>query len=337
MTTILIYTIITTVALGLIAAVVLYIASVKFKVYENPQIAEVEEALPATNCGGCGFPGCRPFAEATTKADNLDDLYCTVGGNEVMKDVADILGLAPVERDKIIAVLKCNGSNAARPKTTRYEGIDNCTMAAGIYAGETDCQYGCLGLGECVDVCDFEALHMDPETGLPVVNENNCTACNACVEVCPKDLFELRPLGVGKKHLRIYVGCMNQDKGGIAKKACDLACIGCNKCVKVCGEGAIVVENFLAYIDSEKCTNCRKCVYECPTDSILDVNFPPRKAENPNKKVVKPKPEKVADKPLITMEAKEVDMLDNTIKQEGEKISMKKNPEDGPDKTENNG
>ena len=93
----------------------------------------------------------------------------------------------------------------------------------------------------------------------------------------------------------------------------------------------------MAYIDSEKCTNCRKCVYECPTDSILDVNFPPRKAENPNKKVVKPKPEKVADKPLITMEAKEVDMLDNTIKQEGEKISMKKNPEDGPDKTENNG
>ena len=106
-------------------------------------------------------------------------------------------------------------------------------MAAGIYAGETDCQYGCLGMGECVDVCDFEALHMDPETGLPVVNENNCTACNACVEVCPKDLFELRPLGMGKKHLRIYVGCMNQDKGGIAKKACDVACIGCNKCVKV--------------------------------------------------------------------------------------------------------
>jgi ferredoxin len=199
-------------------------------------------------------------------------------------------------------------------------------MAAGIYAGETDCQYGCLGMGECVDVCDFEALHMDPETGLPVVNENNCTACNACVEVCPKDLFELRPLGMGKKHLRIYVGCMNQEKGGIAKKACDVACIGCNKCVKVCGEGAIVVENFLAYIDAEKCTNCRKCVYECPTDSILDVNFPPRKAENPNKKVVKPKPQKIDVKPLVTAEVKEVDILEIAKKPEGEKISSKKNP-----------
>ena len=158
MTAILIYTIITTVALGLVAAIVLYIASVKFKVYENPRIAEVEDALPATNCGGCGFPGCRPFAEATTKADNLDDLYCTVGGNEVMKDVADILGLAPVEREKIIAVLKCNGSNAARPKTTRYEGIDNCTMAAGIYAGETDCQYGCLGMGRMRRCLRFRSL-----------------------------------------------------------------------------------------------------------------------------------------------------------------------------------
>lgn len=284
MTTILLYTIITTVVIGLVAAVVLYIASVKFRVYENPKITEVEEVLPATNCGGCGFPGCRPFAEAATKADDLSELYCTVGGNEVMKQVADILGLAPVEHEKMIAVLRCNGSDAVRPKTTVYEGIHNCTMAANLYAGESDCQYGCVGLGECVEVCDFDALHMDPVTGLPVVNENNCTACNACVEVCPKNLFELRPLGVGKRHLRIYVACMNEDKGGIAKKACEAACIGCNKCVKVCGDDAIVVENFLAYIDFEKCTNCRKCVYECPTDAILDVNFPPRKKENPNKK-----------------------------------------------------
>lgn len=282
MTSIILYTVITTLSIGLLSAIVLYIASVKFKVYENPLIEELENILPATNCGGCGYPGCRPFAEAITKADNLSDLYCTVGGNETMNEVAQLMGMNSVEREKLIAVLRCSGSSSVRAKTTDYDGVLNCSLASAIYSGESDCQYGCLGMGECVDVCDFDALHMDPDTGLPVVNENNCTACNACVEVCPKDLFELRPLGVGKKHLRIYVACMNEDKGGIAKKACDTACIGCNKCVKVCKEEAIVVENFLAYIDVNKCSNCRKCVYECPTDAILDVNFPPRKAVNPN-------------------------------------------------------
>jgi RnfABCDGE-type electron transport complex B subunit len=282
MVSIIIYTVITTLSIGLLAAIILYIASVKFKVYEDPKIDEIEALLPATNCGGCGFPGCRPFAEAITKADNLDSLFCTVGGNDTMKAVAEIAGMNPVEHEKMIAVLRCSGSSLVRAKSTEYDGVRNCSLAAAIYSGETDCQYGCLGMGECVDVCDFDALHMDPESGLPVVNENNCTACNACVEVCPKDLFELRPLGVGKKHLRIYVACMNQEKGGVAKKACDTACIGCNKCVKVCKDDAIVVENFLAYIDVNKCSNCRKCVYECPTDAILDVNFPPRKDVNPN-------------------------------------------------------
>jgi len=287
MSAVLIYTILTAVGIAVAFAIVLYFASVKFKVIENPLIGEVEEVLPATNCGGCGYPGCRPFAEATTKADNLDDLYCTVGGNETMKQVASILGLEAVEKDRVIAVLRCNGTEAMRPHTNEFDGASNCTVASSLYSGETGCSFGCVGLGECVDVCDFDALHMDPITGLPVVNEDNCTACNACVEACPKDLFELRSIGKGKKNLRIYVACMNEEKGGVAKKACEAACIGCGKCVKVCPADAITVENSLAYIDYELCTSCRKCVYECPTDAILDINFPPRKAENPNKKPVK--------------------------------------------------
>lgn len=287
MISILLYSIVLILAIALVAAFILYVASVKFKVIEDPKIDEIESVLPLTNCGGCGYPGCRPFAEAVSKASNLDDLYCTVGGNETMTEVSEIVGLAAVEREKTIAVLRCSGSSLVREKSSLYDGVKNCSLASAIYSGESDCQYGCLGMGECVDVCDFDALHMDEESGLPVVDENKCTACNACVEVCPKDLFELRPLGLGKKHLRIYVACMNQEKGGIAKKACDTACIGCNKCVKVCKDDAIVVENFLAYIDVNKCSNCRKCVYECPTDAILDVNFPPRKKENPNKVEVK--------------------------------------------------
>jgi len=328
MISVILYTVITTLSIGLLAAIILYVASVKFKVYEDPKIDEIEALLPATNCGGCGFPGCRPFAEAVTKADDLSDLYCTVGGNEVMQEVAEVAGLNPVEHEKLIAVLRCSGSSLVRAKSTDYDGVRNCSLAAAIYSGETDCQYGCLGMGECVDVCDFDALHMDEETGLPVVNQDNCTACNACVEVCPKDLFELRPLGVGKKHLRIYVACMNQDKGGIAKKACDTACIGCNKCVKVCKDEAIVVENFLAYIDVNKCSNCRKCVYECPTDAILDVNFPPRKDVNPNAADKKAKKAAPAKKSI----GEDVNLVEGllkkeTVKVESEVINTKKSAE----------
>lgn len=328
MISVILYTVITTLSIGLLAAIILYVASVKFKVYEDPKIDEIEALLPATNCGGCGFPGCRPFAEAVIKADDLSDLYCTVGGNEVMQDVAEVAGLNPVEHEKLIAVLRCSGSSLVRAKSTDYDGVRNCSLAAAIYSGETDCQYGCLGMGECVDVCDFDALHMDPESGLPVVNQDNCTACNACVEVCPKDLFELRPLGVGKKHLRIYVACMNQEKGGIAKKACDTACIGCNKCVKVCKDEAIVVENFLAYIDVNKCSNCRKCVYECPTDAILDVNFPPRKEVNPNTAEKKEKKVPVTKKGI----GDDVNLVEGllkkeTVKVETEVINTKKSAE----------
>jgi len=312
MSAVLIYTILTAVIIAVVFAVVLYFASVKFKVVENPLIGEVEEVLPATNCGGCGYPGCRPFAEATTKADNLDNLYCTVGGNETMKQVASILGLEAVEKDRVISVLRCNGTEAMRPHTNEFDGASNCTVASSLYSGETGCSYGCVGLGECVDVCDFDALHMDPVTGLPVVNEDNCTACNACVVACPKDLFELRSIGKGKKNLRIYVACMNEEKGNVAKKACEAACIGCSKCVKVCPADAITVENSLAYIDYELCTSCRKCVYECPTDAILDINFPPRKAENPNKKPAK-KP--AAKKVVKAVEAPELD-LTKMVKEE---------------------
>jgi len=319
---VLIYTILTAVIIAVVFAIVLYFASVKFKVVENPLIGEVEEVLPATNCGGCGYPGCRPFAEATTKADNLDSLYCTVGGNETMKQVASILGLEAVEKDRVIAVLRCNGTEAMRPHTNEFDGASNCTVASSLYSGETGCSFGCVGLGECVDVCDFDALHMDPITGLPVVSEDNCTACNACVEACPKDLFELRSIGKGKKNLRIYVACMNEEKGGVARKACEAACIGCSKCVTVCPADAITVENSLAYIDYELCTSCRKCVYECPTDAILDINFPPRKAENPNKKPAKKKP--VAKKAVQVIDAPVLDLTSLVELKPDTKPSVKK-------------
>ena len=275
-------TIIALCAIGVAAAIILYFVAQKFKVYEDPRIDEVEEVLPAANCGGCGYPGCRSFAEALVKADDISNMKCPVGGAPVMTQVGKILGHEIIASDPTVAVVRCNGTCDNRPKTNTYDGAASCTIAASLYSGDTGCQYGCLGLGECVDACKFDAMYMDEKTGLPVVIEDKCVSCGACVEACPNNIIELRKKG--PKSRRIFVSCVNKDKGGIARKACSTACIGCGICVKECPFGAITLENNLAYIDYNKCKLCRKCVVVCPTGAIQELNFPPRK----EKPVVKP-------------------------------------------------
>jgi Na+-translocating ferredoxin:NAD+ oxidoreductase RNF subunit RnfB len=261
--------------IGALAAVILYLIAQKFKVYEDPRIDEVEEVLPGANCGGCGFPGCRGFAEACVKADVLDDLFCPVGGNDCMVSVAAVLGKEAVEKAPEVAVVRCNGTPEHRIRTNFYDGAGSCKIAHNLYAGDTACEFGCLGLDDCCDVCTFDAIHMNPETLLPEVIDDDCTACGACVKECPRNIIELRKKN--KKDRKIYVSCVNTAKGAVARKACSVACIGCKACQKVCPHDAITIENFLAYIDPVKCKLCRKCVEVCPTNSILEINFPVRK------------------------------------------------------------
>ena len=268
-------TIITLGVLGASAALILYFVAQKFKVFEDPRIDQVEAVLPAANCGGCGFPGCRAFAEAMVKSDDISDLNCPVGGAEVMKQAAAIVGKEVAEAAPMVAVVRCNGTCENRAKTNVYDGAESCSIASALYGGDTGCSFGCLGLGECVDACDFNAMYMDEETGLPVIIEDNCVSCGACVSACPKNIIELR--NKGPKSRRIYVSCVNKDKGAPAKKACAVACIGCGKCVKECPFEAITLENNLAYIDYEKCKLCRKCVAVCPTNATTELNFPPKK------------------------------------------------------------
>lgn len=283
--------------LGATLAVILYFVAQKFKVIEDPKIDLVEDALPKANCGGCGYPGCRNFAEVTVKSanekQNLEGLNCPVGGNAVMKQVAAILGLEVEEKEPLIAVIRCNGSKANSPAKVQFDGASSCAFAHNLFAGEGGCQFGCLGLGDCVDSCDFDAIHMNPETGLPVVNDK-CVACGACVKACPRGIIELR--NKGKKDRRIFVSCINKEKGGPAKKNCSVACIGCSKCFQVCPYEAITMANNLAYIDFEKCKLCRKCVEVCPTDAIHELNFPLRKvkAETGAQEIQEEKPSKVA-------------------------------------------
>lgn len=278
MSQIILFTIVTLVAIGATAAIILYFVAQKFKVFEDPRIDEVEEALPAANCGGCGFPGCRNFAETLVKTESWDDLFCPVGGNETMAKAAAILGKEAIQQAPRVAVVRCNGTPEYRARNNVYDGAPTCSIAHSLSTGEGGCPDGCLGLGDCVVVCNFDAIHMDPVTELPVVVDDKCTACGACVEACPRDIIELRKKN--KKDRKIFVSCINEEKGGVAKKNCDVACIGCSKCFKVCPYEAITMDNNLAFIDSDKCKLCRKCVVVCPTDAIHEINFPPRKTEN---------------------------------------------------------
>ena len=272
MTDTIIWTIVILTVLGLILALILFWVAKKFKVEEDPRIDEVEKVMPGANCGGCGFAGCRAFADAAVHAPNLDNNYCPVGGNEVMKKVAAILGYEVKDKAPQVAVVRCNGTCDNRPVTNVYDGAPSCKVKAALYSGDTGCPFGCLGCGDCVNACVFGAISMDPATGLPVVDESKCTACGACAKACPKHIIEIR--NKGPRSMRVFVSCVNKDKGAVARKACNAACIGCGKCAKVCAHEAITVADNVAYIDFTKCKLCKKCVAECPTGAIHAVNFP---------------------------------------------------------------
>ncbi len=284
--------------IALVAAVILYVCSKRFAVKEDPRIAQVTEVLPGANCGGCGFPGCSGMADALVKgadAGSLEGLNCPVGGADVMGKVADLLGMAIANSDPMVAVVRCNGTCELRPRIASYDGLKTCTAMNACGAGETGCGFGCLGCGDCVGACQFDAIRINPETGLPEVDEEKCTACGACTKACPRNIIELRKKG--PKGRRIFVSCVNKDKGAVAMKACKSACIGCGKCQKECKFEAITIENNLSYIDFTKCRMCKKCVDACPTKAIHAVNFPapkPKPVAEPQENVVTPKEEKEA-------------------------------------------
>jgi Na+-translocating ferredoxin:NAD+ oxidoreductase subunit B len=273
-------------SIGMAAAVILFFVAQKFKVIEDPRIDDVNDALPGANCGGCGLAGCRAFAEALVKAADQGDLSgfsCPAGGGDLLTEIAAVLGMEAEVKEPEIAVVRCSGSRANASQKIVYDGPQTCAFAHALSSGESGCPNGCLGLGDCVVSCTFDAMWMDKETGLPVISEEKCVACGACVKSCPRTIIELRKKG--KKSKRIFVSCINTEKGGPAKKNCKVACIGCGKCVKICPHDAITLQNNLAYIDHSKCKLCRKCAPECPTTAILELNFPPRKEKKEQESV----------------------------------------------------
>ena len=264
--------------IGLVSALVLFVASKKFAVHEDPRIGQVAEVLPQANCGGCGYPGCSGFAGACVKAadaGSLEGYLCPVGGQPVMEKVAGILGMTAAASAPKVAVVRCNGTCEARPRVAEFDGAQNCRVQHMTGMGESLCGYGCLGCGDCVKACQFGAISINKD-GIAEVDESKCTACGACAKACPRGIIEIRL--AGPKGRRMVVMCNNKDKGAIANKACKNACIGCGKCVKTCEKfEAITLENNLAWIDPEKCKMCRKCEEACPKGAIHAFNFPPKK------------------------------------------------------------
>jgi Na+-translocating ferredoxin:NAD+ oxidoreductase RNF subunit RnfB len=249
--------------LGLCLALILAMANKRLFVYEDPRIDQVEELLPHVNCGACGTAGCRAFAEKLVTGE-LQPGKCTVNSKEMNQVIADFLGVDLGEEVKRVARLACAGGNHVAKTRAIYIGLAGCHAAALVAGGGRGCTWGCLGLGDCERVCDFNAIVMDAH-GLPVVDEDRCTACGDCVDICPRDLFSLHPID----H-RLWVACKNQEKGDEAEAECAVVCTGCGRCTADSPEGLIVISNDLAVIDYSKNRLASElAIQRCPTGAIV--------------------------------------------------------------------
>lgn len=272
--TTLIYAIVLLAALGLVLALILYLVAQKFKVEEDPRIDLVADALPGANCGACGKAGCRDMAVQIVK----DPAYtgCPVCNEENVARIAEILGRVPEKKDPMIAVLRCKGGKINTEGKVRFEGLPSCSYANSVLTTESGCPFGCIGFGDCTAVCAFDALHINPLTGLPETDPDKCTACGACTKACPRGILEIRKRR--DEEGRVYVGCMNKQKGVYSAKVCKVSCIGCGKCVKTCPQNAITLENNLAYVNDALCISCQACVEACPTHAMTIMPLDKKKA-----------------------------------------------------------
>lgn len=248
--------------LGLLFASALAFADRKLRVFEDPKISAVNEVLPNANCGACGNAGCYDFAvnvvSGKTKING-----CPVGGQEVVDEIARILGIESTKSVKLVARILCNGGNAEAVKkpNVEYHGPLSCSVQTIVAGGEKMCLYGCLGGGDCVEACQFGAIFMN-ENGLPVVVEELCTGCGQCAEICPRGVIEIHP-----EDRELFVFCRNHDDPKRSKEVCKVACIGCGICARK-SDGSIVMKDFLAEIDYTKLDVSKIPLDKCSTAAI---------------------------------------------------------------------
>jgi len=219
--------------------------------------------LPKANCGACGFAGCESYADWLVSDQKASVEKCTVGGPELAVGIGRLFGKEVTVTAKKKAVIVCSGGENCTDRFS-YQGVSTCKAVNLVFGGQKSCLYGCLGFGDCVKVCPFNAITLDGPGKVPVINLAKCTGCGLCVASCPKKIIEL----VEEEKFKVAVSCKSKDKGAVVRKICKTGCIGCGICVKNCPVNDIVLENNLARIKYENCNNCGICVAKCPTKSI---------------------------------------------------------------------
>jgi len=240
--------------------VVLAVANRYLKVEEDPRLDSVEEMLPGTNCGACGQPGCRAFAEVVVRGE-ANPGGCTVSSAEGIQEIALFLGVEADIQEKRVARLHCAGGTSSVRRLAEYQGLTSCRAAHVVNGGGRACPWGCLGLADCERVCTFDAIRMNHE-GLPVVDVEKCTACGDCVDICPLDLFTLQPVS----H-RALVQCSSPLTGDLARSLCKVACDACGRCAMDAPEGVIEMADGLPRIVAGARAP-ESSTYRCPTGAI---------------------------------------------------------------------
>ncbi|HAN21544.1 MAG: ferredoxin [Clostridiales bacterium GWF2_36_10] len=247
--------------IGLVCGIGLALANLFMNVEINEKAEEILNILPGANCGACSFSGCKRYAEALSSG-KVKTTLCTVGGDKVARQISEILGMKVATADKKMAYVFCQGSNEHTKKKFLYQGITTCKAASGIFRGDGECRFGCIGMGDCVKVCNYNALII--KNGVAYVNPDKCVACGACIKACPKKIISLLP-----QKKTALVLCANTDKGAVTRKICTAGCIACKLCAKVCEFDAISFNGGLAVIDREKCTGCGKCKEVCKSNCLI--------------------------------------------------------------------
>lgn len=247
--------------LGLFFSGLISAANKKLHVPEDPRVSLVTDFLPGVNCGSCGAAGCANFAEHLVDGSS-EISQCPVCDDSAREEIAKALGIQHAAGEREVAVVHCRATTA-NIKKGEYLGVQTCLGATFSHGGERACNYGCIGLGDCVAVCPFDAIKMSPE-GRPVVNRKTCTGCGKCVDVCPRGIIDLNPIS-----RRVFVLCRNKEKGKAAKSACANACIGCGLCARAVGGKGLSIINNLAEIDYEVYTkDIVLPTDKCPTRAI---------------------------------------------------------------------
>ncbi|MBE6836885.1 MAG: RnfABCDGE type electron transport complex subunit B [Ruminococcus sp.] len=254
------------VLVGLFFGILLALFVHFFGIEEDETVKRIREVLPGINCGACGFKGCNDYSEALAKGKCKPNL-CIPGAEATATAIGEILGVEVEEPVDLVAFVHCNGDCTATVEKAVYEGIKTCKAASAFYGGSKACTYGCIGCGDCAEICVSQAICI--ADGIARVDTSRCVGCGLCVKECPKQVISLVP-----QETKTAVYCNSKDKGADARKACKNACIGCKKCEKTCLENAITVINNCAVIDYNKCTGCGVCAENCPTQCLKKVFFP---------------------------------------------------------------